>query len=555
MKNYVFFKDFEGEFETHWTVSLAEAADIEALRAWAAAHQLKCVHIILDRGATPSQPMLTGRTQGSNQIVEERSKQVVSDLEEEGFVVTRVKVETAPNTHGVPQTDGEAGRNPHFRYFESHVKLLVPPDADLQELRLIVNPHGAHLSRNALKSREDGQQERFVTQRGFDIGAKTAHHQLQSLLHALKRLPYPVLDVEEEYVVSDSNGGLDRGWLPIGAMGSWEGFWKTLFGLPGPHDDPLNQCIQRSGYPRTFPPLSNRRVGHPRVEIFDPSVLHCSNAFKLSDPKFGDDEKRQRWRHTRLMVNEHLLRLLATSPWREKLVLRGSMTLRAWLGAEARHPGDIDWVYCPDTIKLGSQESLRLFEYIQLTAAENSRVGDVSLRLDETKVDNIWTYERAAGRRIIIPWSAPELPPGEVQMDVVFQEPLPEAPILMGITPQIGAPFTIRAASRELSLAWKLLWLATDSYPQGKDLYDAVLLAEQTHLSEELLRRVLAEFDSRYMQMELSPEIFLAQEDLDWDNFQKEYPWIQGDAQEWRNRLACALASTTFQNRRQSVAD
>ena len=44
--------------------------------------------------------------------------------------------------------------------------------------------------------------------------------------------------------------------------------------------------------------------------------------------------------------------------------------------------------------------------------------------------------------------------------------------------PGVAAPML--AAPAPLALAWKLLWLATDTYPQGKDLYDAVLLAENT---------------------------------------------------------------------------
>lgn len=51
-------------------------------------------------------------------------------------------------------------------------------------------------------------------------------------------------------------------------------------------------------------------------------------------------------------------------------------------------------------------------------------------------------------------------------------------------------------ASDEESLAWKLLWLYSDIHPQGKDLYDAVLLAERTALQTSLLKTVLQDADS-----------------------------------------------------------
>lgn len=48
-----------------------------------------------------------------------------------------------------------------------------------------------------------------------------------------------------------------------------------------------------------------------------------------------------------------------------------------------------------------------------------------------------------------------------------------------------------RTSARVLSLAWKILWLASDIWAHGKDLYDAVLPAERVTLPEDLRRWVL----------------------------------------------------------------
>ena len=62
--------DFDGHFETHVTARADGPAGVEALRAWAARRGLKFHHIVLDRGRTPSQPMVTrqgpGRSRGSS---------------------------------------------------------------------------------------------------------------------------------------------------------------------------------------------------------------------------------------------------------------------------------------------------------------------------------------------------------------------------------------------------------------------------------------------------------------------------------------------------------
>ena len=67
-----------------------------------------------------------------------------------------------------------------------------------------------------------------------------------------------------------------------------------------------------------------------------------------------------------------------------------------------------------------------------------------------------------------------------------------------------------RETDQRPALAWKLLWLATDTYPQGKDLYDAVLLAEHTTVDQSLVRQL--------MRPELGPEAdtFRAETVLSW---------------------------------------
>ena len=102
------------------------------------------------------------------------------------------------------------------------------------------------------------------------------------------------------------------------------------------------------------------------------------------------------------------------------------------------------------------------------------------------------------GVRLVVPWHAEGLP-GEVSLDFARDERLPEAPVLTAVPRGDGGPpAVLLTSSRALSLAWKLLWLQADAAAggraRGKDLYDAVLLAEApgTTLSPRLLRRVTA---------------------------------------------------------------
>ena len=53
--------DLSEQLETHITVCLDKDHDLETLKAFGENHQLKCLHIVLDRGQTASQPMLSRR--------------------------------------------------------------------------------------------------------------------------------------------------------------------------------------------------------------------------------------------------------------------------------------------------------------------------------------------------------------------------------------------------------------------------------------------------------------------------------------------------------------
>jgi hypothetical protein len=121
---------------------------------------------------------------------------------------------------------------------------------------------------------------------------------------------------------------------------------------------------------------------------------------------------------------------------------------------------------------------------------------------DEIEFDRVWDYAEYEpggenGRvRLRLPWQAPDGTNGEVQVDLAFGETLPELPVCTAI-PRSGGrgPVGLWTAGRELSLAWKLHWLAVDQQTQGvsalKDLYDAVLLAELDGLQlSPALRRV-----------------------------------------------------------------
>jgi hypothetical protein len=211
--------EFAGDFETHLTVRPDGPRGADTLHRWAGRHGMKFTHIVLARGESPSQPMVT--RQGSGVLSGElrAATALRTRLADDGFVVTRVKVEAAPWNQGVPPSDAAALGQPADRHFEHHAKLVLRTGADLTALAALAQRHGAHVSRNALRLWPDRRQERFVTQRCYRAGRASAQAALDALLGELTAGGYEIADVEQEYVVYDSNLALDAGWLDVAEGG------------------------------------------------------------------------------------------------------------------------------------------------------------------------------------------------------------------------------------------------------------------------------------------------------------------------------------------------
>ncbi|MFE0464982.1 hypothetical protein ACFW1A_37585 [Kitasatospora sp. NPDC058965] len=199
-----------GDFEVHLTVGAAVA---DELAVWSAEHGLKFTHILLDRGAAVSQPMLTLRESGSFEEVAAVTRRMAGRLAGAGFAVLRVKIEAVPWAEGVPQSDADGARHGAHRYFEHHVKLLLAEDESTDGLAELAVRHGAHLSRNARRVRADGLRERFVTQRCRLVGLATAGLRLDALLAELAADGRRTASAEREFVALDTDETLDAGWI------------------------------------------------------------------------------------------------------------------------------------------------------------------------------------------------------------------------------------------------------------------------------------------------------------------------------------------------------
>ncbi|MFE0464983.1 nucleotidyl transferase AbiEii/AbiGii toxin family protein [Kitasatospora sp. NPDC058965] len=320
----------------------------------------------------------------------------------------------------------------------------------------------------------------------------------------------------------------DNGWEDL-EYGPWE---QVLL----PKQAPSEEVRERLDLPKSVRPIDHEAV--TQQPVFDPALAGYSRALRPSEPLFADPGVAERWLVARREALNTVLSAVAESGWAEHLMLRGSILLRAWFGDAAREPGDLDFVVRPADWELEDPRTEQLLGEIAAGAERLS--GGVRLHADQAVADEIWTYSRVPGRRLVVPWSAPGLPGGTVQLDFVFTEQLPGQPRSEQL-PGVSAPLLV--ATPELSLAWKILWLVSDNHPQGKDLYDAVLLARSAEVSYELLRQVFTLSDESWNRWPLVPEA-ISELYVEWDEFAKDYPQLAEGGDEYPARLLAALAPT-----------
>jgi hypothetical protein len=202
-----------GTFESHVTTEAADAASRQRFRDVCRRLGIKCVLIELPDGTTPSQPMTACYHHGAIGEVLAEVAAICHGLRAADFPITRVKLEAVATNEGIPDSDEEAAHRPAGDYFEFHVKLLLSADADLGALASCCGRHSARLSRNALKTEQDGRAERFVTLRLYGVGRRTAFARQGALERDLVAAGFAVVNRQREYTIFDSAESLDAGWI------------------------------------------------------------------------------------------------------------------------------------------------------------------------------------------------------------------------------------------------------------------------------------------------------------------------------------------------------
>lgn len=215
------------------------------------------------------------------------------------------------------------------------------------------------------------------------------------------------------------------------ATGDAVGLWQRLGAARGERPRREQDGRERADSALRFP--NTLRAVHPdgtdQDLVFEPALLHFANAYRAGDPRFADARSARAWLAARRTALDIVLETVAASEWADRLMVRGSILMRSWYPETAREPGDLDFVVIPETWEPADPRTEELFAEIARAAAQRAlQTSDIRFAAEQAKGDDIWTYDRVPGRRLMLPWQAEGTPGGWVQLDFVFGEVLPEPP-------------------------------------------------------------------------------------------------------------------------------
>ncbi|WP_144394590.1 hypothetical protein [Pleionea sediminis] len=200
---------YPGSFEVHMTVDL-DHNSLDSFKLLCEEINASFLIIVLDKGSSDHQPMLSKVFSNPDNACKSINDLIYKVAEQ--YDVVRVKIEASLDNHGLPLLDDDALIAPDDCYYEFHVRLKLPLNADIATITKQLNGYHAYVSQNALKNLSE-YQLRFATIRVMKKGRTAALSHLQAFIDYLNEQQIGFDKVIKEYNIFDSNISLDAGWM------------------------------------------------------------------------------------------------------------------------------------------------------------------------------------------------------------------------------------------------------------------------------------------------------------------------------------------------------
>lgn len=214
-------------FEIHVTVRptlIASGILYDVNRFKGVCEKVKVKPILLDlqtkTNTILNDVMTSSKHFGTNASAYEESQRIAIELNNAGYIIERVKIESAPFHPMAPKTPLD--EMPKSCYFEAHIPVILLP-TDKPFLEDLVNYFyetdliELHLSKNAFKIHEDGKVTIMLTYRNADTWQPEFEGIIKYITDTISKLKnYSMLEigkVHKEFSVYDTKVSHDNSWI------------------------------------------------------------------------------------------------------------------------------------------------------------------------------------------------------------------------------------------------------------------------------------------------------------------------------------------------------
>lgn len=216
--------NINGLFEIHITVQVPHSFYL----LWSYVSKNKDMKLILaisEHGKYKEQYMISKYKNGYYKDILQKAEFIKSDMEKNGIIVLRVKIESIAGNDGVPYDDEVYNQlivnsvlvgKPYFEY---HAKIDLMQH-DIMDLSVIC----WNLNKDIKKEHPDvyvatstnicGSKIPLLTLRIYNHGKSYATMVKNMIFDDIKRLKFKIIEgIQQEFSVYDTNDDVDRGWL------------------------------------------------------------------------------------------------------------------------------------------------------------------------------------------------------------------------------------------------------------------------------------------------------------------------------------------------------
>ncbi len=186
-------------FETHLTI---EVIDINKFKLDCLKLGVKPIFIQTENHSNELGDQIMTSSKHNDEYYLNTLNKLIFEFENNNYKILRKKVEIQP----------EETKHPEHIYYESHLRLKLPKDYNIDIIKELCIKSNFHLSKNLFKT-DELYNYQMITYRNNFINYNTFQYIINKMIDILNKIDIGCDKIEIEECIFDSNINIDNNWL------------------------------------------------------------------------------------------------------------------------------------------------------------------------------------------------------------------------------------------------------------------------------------------------------------------------------------------------------